>query len=558
MLRHSVDTTRQLLQKELEIKRDEIRESLHFASLEAIFINERIYKDKEFENAPTMDAACQHIDERLTPFYPEMVREVTKEDILKLMEIRMARILKFNKEKAEEGIHRMKGDIEKIDKDLKNMVAVTVNWFKLIKEKYGTSYPRRTVIRSFDTIERTKVIEANEKLYINREDGFIGTSLKKDEFVSNCSPLDDVILFYRDGTYKVVRIQDKLFVGETERSKAEGRKAEITYIAIFKKNDNRTIYNVIYRDGKKGSYFIKRFNITSVMRDREYDLTRGTEGSRIVYFSANPNGEAEIVKVTLRPQPRLKRLYFDVNFADLAIKGRQSHGNLVTRNPVFRIVLKSHGASTLGGRKVWFDKDVHRLNYDEHGQYLGEFGGNDRVLVILENGSFYTTDFDLNNHYETDILYIGKYNADTVWSAVVFDADNNNYPYLKRFQLDNSNRQHTFLGDNTNSRLGMLTCEPYPRIRITYLPETHQKPEEIEVDDFIAVKGYKAKGKRITTLGIASIEEIEPVRQMETEDGGTDENDTPHETSQEDLDPDKGKTDDEIRDEINGQMRLFD
>ncbi len=558
VLRHSVDTTRQLLQKELEIKRDEIRESLHFASLEAIFINERIYKDKEFENAPTMDAACQHIDERLTPYYPEMVREVTKEDILKLMEIRMARILKFNKEKAEEGIRRMKGDIDKIDKDLKNMVAVTVNWFKLIKEKYGAAYPRRTVIRSFDTIERTKVIEANEKLYINREDGFIGTSLKKDEFVSNCSPLDDVILFYRDGTYKVVRIQDKLFAGETERSKAEGRKAEILYIAIFKKNDNRTIYNVIYRDGKKGSYFIKRFNITSVMRDREYDLTRGTEGSRIVYFSANPNGEAEIVKVTLRPQPRLKRLYFDVNFADLAIKGRQSFGNLVTRNPVFRIVLKSHGASTLGGRKVWFDKDVHRLNYDEHGQYLGEFGGNDRVLVILENGSFYTTDFDLNNHYETDILYIGKYNADTIWSAVVFDADNSNYPYLKRFQLDNSNRRHTFLGDNTNSRLGILTCEPYPRIRITYLPETHQKPEEIDVETFIAVKGYKAKGKRITTLGIAGIEEMEPVRHPETEDGENGESHAPHETPQENMDPDKGKTDDEIRDEINGQMRLFD
>lgn len=558
VLRHSVDTTQQLLQKELEIKRDEITESLHFASLEAIFINERIYKDKDFENAPSMDAACKHIDERLTPYYPEMVREVTKEDILKLMEIRMARILKFNKDKAEEGIRRMKEDIAKIDNDLLNMVAVTVNWFKLIKEKYGAAYPRRTVIRSFDTIERTKVIEANEKLYFNREEGFIGTSLKKDEFVSNCSPLDDVIIFYRDGTYKVVRIQDKLFVGETERSKAEGHKAEIIHIAIFKKDDKRTIYNVIYRDGKKGSHFMKRFNITSILRDREYDLTKGTEGSRIAYFSANPNGEAEIVKVTLRPQPRLKRLYFDINFADLTIRTRQSCGNLVTRNPVYRIVLKSHGVSTLGGRKVWFDSDVHRLNYDEHGKYLGEFGGNDRILVILENGSYHTTDIDLNNHYETNILYIGKYDAGTIWSAVVFDADNNNYPYLKRFQLDSSNRPHSFLGDNDNNRLCILTHEPYPRIRITFKPETHQEPEEIEVDDFVGIKGYKAKGKRLTTLGIATIEEIEPVRHPEERNDSPDKDNDTENLHQEDLDPDKGKTDDEIRDEINGQMRLFD
>ena len=556
ILHHSVETTRTLLQKELEIKRDEITESLHFASLESIFINERIYKDKEFENAASMDAACEHIDKRLTPFYPDMVREVTKDDILKLMEIRMARILKFNKDKAEEGILRMKGEIAKINEDLKNMVAVTCNWFKLIKEKYGAAYPRRTIIRSFDTIERTKVIEANEKLYINREEGFIGTSLKKDEFVSICSPLDDVIIFYRDGTYRIVHIQDKLFVGDTEKSKAEGYKTEIIHIAIFKKDDRRTIYNVIYRDGKKGAYYKKRFNVTAITRDHDYDLTQGTEGSRVVYFTANPNGEAEIVKVTLRPQQRLKTLCFDVNFADLLIKGRQSHGNLVTKNPVFRIVLKSHGASTLGGRKVWFDEDVHRLNYDEHGKYLGEFGGTDRILVILENGVFYTTNTDLNNHYETNILYIGKYDTNTVWSAVVFDADNNGSPYLKRFMLDDSDKHHTFLGDNPNSRLGILTKEPYPRIRITYLDTTHKNPEDIEVEDFAVIRGYKAKGKKLSAMNIKGIEEIEPLRHPEPEEKDKDNN--KDESQIENLDPDKGKSEDEIRDEINGQTRLFD
>ena len=555
VLRSSVDTTKHLLQKELEIRRDEILESLHFASLESIFINERIYKDTEFENAPTMDAACEHIDERLTPFYPQMIREVTKDDILKLMEIRMARILKFNKDKAAEAIVRMKGEVDRINRDLQNMVEVTCNWFQLIKDKYGAEHPRRTIIRSFDTIERTKVIEANEKLYINREEGFIGTALKKDEFVSNCSDIDDVIIFYRDGTYKIVRIQEKLFVGETDKSKREGRKPEIIHIAVFKKNDKRTIYNAIYHDGKKGNYYMKRFNVTAITRDHEYDLTKGTPGSRVMYFSANANGEAEIVRVTLRPQPKLKRICFDVNFADLSIKGRQSMGNLVTKYQVYRIVLKSHGASTLGGRKVWFDKDVHRLNYDEHGEYLGEFGGEDRILIILDNGNFYTTDFDLNNHYETNLLYIGKYQPNTVWTAVLYDADNKNFPYLKRFQLDNSNKPHNFLGENTANKLLLLTSETYPRLRINYATETHQQPEEIDVESFVGVKGYKAKGKRLTTLTLESVEELPPLRQPSSEDlaGSDDETNVT-----EDLDPYKDKTEDEIRDEITGQMRLFD
>ena len=554
ILRHSVDTTKQILKRELEIRRAEILESLHFATLESIFINERIYKDKGFEQAPSMDAACEHVDERLTPWYPQMVREVTKEDILRLMEIRMARILKFNKDKAEEAIARMKDDIKKIDDDLRHMTDVACNWFKLIKDKYGAAHPRLTEIRSFDTIERTKVIEANEKLYINREAGFIGTSLKKDEYVCPCSEIDDAILFYRDGTYKVVPVKDKLFVGETEKAKREGRKPEIIHVAVFKRNDTRTIYNAIYHDGKKGAYYQKRFNVTAITREREYDLTKGTPGSRVMYFSANSNGEAEVVRVTLKPTPNLKKLCFDVDFANLMIKGRQSMGNLVTKNQIYRIVFKSHGASTLGGRKVWFDNDVKRLNYDEHGQFLGEFGPEDRVLVVLRNGDFYTTDIDLNNHYESDILHIGKFNAHTVWTAVLIDADNKGFPYLKRFLLENSPKRHSFLGDNKESQLLLLSDQAYPRILVTYSEQAHQLPEEIDAESFVGVKGYKAKGKRLTALPVEKIEELEPTRfPQETEQPA------PSQAEEsENMDPDAGKSDDEIRDEITGQLRLFD
>ena len=384
VLRKSVNNTRDLLRKELEIQKNETLETLHFASLEKIFIEERIYKDKQFEQAENMDIACEHIDERLTPFYSQFVREVTKEDILRLMEIKMARILKFNKDKADELIARLKAEIEEIDNHLAHLTEYTIEWYRHLKDKYGKDFPRRTEIRNFDTIVATKVVEANEKLYINREEGFIGTGLKKDEFICNCSDIDDVIIFYKDGKYKIVRISDKLFVGKN-----------ILYVNIFKKNDKRTIYNVIYRDGKEGFHYIKRFNVTSMIRDREYDVTQGKPGSKIVYFSANPNGEAEIIKVTLRPNPRIKKLIFERDFSEINIKGRQSMGNLLTKFEVHKITLKQRGGSTLGGRKVWFDHDVLRLNYDGRGQYLGEFQSSDCILVIHKNGDFYTTDFDL-------------------------------------------------------------------------------------------------------------------------------------------------------------------
>lgn len=532
VLKKSVDNTLELLRKELNIQRQEALETLHFASLEKIFIEERIYKDTKFEQAPNMDAACEHIDERLTPFYPQFVREVTKDDILKLMEIKMARILKFNKDKADEFIARLKAEIAEIDNHLSHITQYTIDWYQRIKEKYGAKFTRRTEIRSFDTIVATKVAEANEKLYINREEGFIGTGLKKDEFICNCSDIDDVIIFYKDGKYKIVRIADKLFIGKN-----------ILYVNIFKKNDKRTIYNAIYRDGKEGNYYIKRFNVTSMIRDREYDVTQGTPGSKIAYFTANPNGEAEVIKVTLRPNPRIKKLIFEKDFSTIAIKGRQSMGNLLTKFEVHKIGLKQRGGSTLGGRKVWFDHDVLRLNYDGRGQYLGEFQSDESILIIQNNGDFYTTDFDLNNHYDADIQRIEKYDPEKVWTAVLYDADQQNYPYLKRFTFEATAKKQNYLGENKHSKLILLSEQVFPRIQVVFGGhDDFREPLIVEASDFVGVKSYKAKGKRLTTYTVGNIEELEPTRMPETEDA------TESEAGDDEATNDDGD---------NGQMNLF-
>lgn len=517
VLRRSVDSTRQLLEQELLIRRGELLESLHFASLERIFIEERIYKDRAFEQAKDMDAAVSHIDSRLAPYKDQFYREVTRDDIMRLMDIKMGRILKFNKDKAEEMIARMNEEVARINRDLGNMVEVTANWFRLIRDKYAAQYPRRTEIRSFDNIEASKVIEATEKLYIDRENGFMGTGLKKEEFVENCSPIDDVIIFYRDGTYKVTRVQDKVFIGETERSKKERKKkVEIIHIAVFKRGDKRTIYNVVYRDAATNSCFIKRFNVTSILHDKEYDLTTGTLGSKVLYFTANPNGEAEVIKVTFRPNPRLKRISMDKDFGEVLVKGRGSKGNLLTRLDVHRITLKAHGASTLGGRKVWFDHDVQRLNYDARGQYLGEFHTDDAVLVVLESGQFYTTNFDLNNHYEpTGIMRIEKFDAHKVWTAVLYDADQQNFPYVKRFNFERCTqaRMQSFMGENPRSQFVLLSDNVYPRLQITFGgADAYRDPMEVDVSIYIGVKSFKAKGKRLTTCTVDKIEELEPLR----------------------------------------------
>ena len=502
LLRRSVDSTKELLRMELQIRKGELLEQLHFASLESIFIEERIYKDKEFEQAKDMDSALAHIDLRLTPYKETFIREITRDDLLRLMEIKMARILRFNKEKAEELIARLQKEIKEIDRQLGRMTEVTIKWFTMLKEKYGAQYPRQTEIRSFDTIVAAKVVEANQKLYINRAEGFIGTSLKKDEFVTNCSDIDDIILFYKDGKYKVVKVSEKIFVGKN-----------VIHVDVFKKNDKRTIYNVVYRDGKNGIHFIKRFAATGMTRDREYDLTQGTPGSKIAYFTSNPNGEAEVIKVQLKPNPRLRIATIEKDFSTIAIKGRQSMGNILTKNEVLRITLKRHGSSTLGGRKVWFDRDILRINFDNHGEYIGEFHNDEKILAIRSNGEFYLSPVDLNSHFEDDLMILEKFDPAKVWTAVLYDASQQGYPYVKRFTLEASPRRQNCLGDNKDNKLIWFSSTYYPRIQVMFGGnDEFREPLVLELDDFIAVKSFKARGKRLTTYEIDEIIELDPTR----------------------------------------------
>ena len=459
----------------------------------------------------------------------------------------MQRILKYNKDKADQLMKKTMAEIKGINHDLAHMTDVTIAWYKHLKNTYGKDYPRLTDIRSFDTIDAATVVEANEKLYINRQDGFVGTGLKKHEFVCNCSDLDDIIIFYRNGKYKITKVADKIFVGKN-----------VIWVQVFNKSDKRTIYNVVYRDGKNGHAYIKRFNVTSMTRDREYDITQGKPGSRVLYFTANPNGEAEIIKVTLDPDPQKKKqnIFLEKDFSEIKIKGRTAKGNILTKRSVHRITLKSHGRSTLGGRKVWFDQDVNRINYEEHGRLLGEFNDGDSILVVLNNGDFYLTDFDVNNHYEKDIKVLEKWDADKVWTALVYDANNDGYPYIKRFLMEATTRYQNYIGDNPESKLIWLTDTVYPRFRVRFGGDDAIRPDmEIDAEEFIAVKGFKAKGKRLTTWTVDKIEELEPTRMPEPET--TDEESGDKGEEPENLDPDAGKSQQQIIDEMTGQLSLF-
>ena len=543
ILRNNVDHTKDMLRRELEIQRNETLEAIHFASLEKIFIEQRIYKDKEFEDSLDLDEAIAHIDRRLEPWKPSFYREVTRDDILKLLDIKTRRFTKFDSDKANEYIAALNERIKKIDDELAHIVDYTIEWFEGLKAKYGSMYPRRTIIRNFDTIEATKVAEANEKLYINREEGFIGTSLKKDEFVCNCSDIDDVIIFYKDGKYKVIKVADKIYVGKN-----------ILYLNVFKRNDTRTIYNAVYQDGKGGVVYMKRFAVTGITRDKEYDLTQGKPGSKVLWFTANPNGEAEVLRITLKPKFRLKVLQFDIDLADLAIKGKQSRGNVVTKNEVHRISLKERGTSTLGGREVWFDPDVLRLNYDGRGQSLGEFAGTDQVLVVCNNGEYYTTSFDSGNHYSDDILRIEKFRPHAVWTAVLFDADQG-FVYIKRFEFEISARRQSFIGGNAASRLMLLTDERYPRFEVKFGGgDSFRENIVLDADEFIGVKSFKAKGKRISNYVIESVTEIEPreVPEDDTEPVGTEIND------EDEVQEEKPISQQDVLDELTGQKKLFD
>ena len=545
VLRKNVDLTKEFLRRELEIQKNELLEQLFLANLERIFIEERIYKDKEYEQSKTKDEAIDWIDKRLEPFKKKFIREVTRDDVAHLLEIKMVRIIKYRSDEADANIAALKDGIKEVEYHLERLVEYTIAWYKGLKARYGSKYPRKTELRTFDTIEAAKVVEANERLYINREDGFIGTGLKKDEFVCNCSDIDDVIIFYKDGKYKVVKVQDKLYVGKN-----------IQYLALFKKNDKRTIYNVVYRDGKSGFYYIKRFNVTGVTRDKEYDLTQGKAGSKIIYFTANPNGEAETIKVTHKPRPRLKVLTFEKDFSEIAIKGRQAMGNILTKNDVFKIALRHQGASTLGGRKVWYDPDVMRLNYDSHGDFLGEFGADDQILVITKKGEYYTTNFDLSNHFDEDLLKIEKYDPEKVWTVALVDADQQGYRYIKRFVMEASAKKVGFIGENPESRLLLISDNVYPRFKVVFGGADKSKPAmEIDVEEFIGVKGIKAKGKRISTFEVGEVIELEPTHWPEPEA----EESEPEEETQDDA-PDASGGDDndsDVLDELTGQMKLF-
>lgn len=546
VLRSNVDDTMSLIRQELEIRRNELLEQLFFVSLEKIFIEERIYKDKKFENAASVDIICEHIDERLTPFYPQFVREVRKEDILRLLEIKMQRIAKFSKDKADDLMAKIREEIEQIERDLNNLVEVTCDWFTHLKNKYGADHPRMTEILKFDTIEATKVVEANQKLYIDRQEGFIGTSLKKAEFVSNCSDIDDVIIFYKDGKYKIIKVADKINVGKN-----------VLHVGIWKRNDSRTVYNTVYRDGKDGNYYAKRFRVDSCTRDKEYNLTIGTPGSRILYFTANLNGEAEVIKITLEPGPKIKKVFFDYDFARLDVKGKGSRGNIISKNPIHKVTLKSHGMSTLGGRDVWWDTDVNRLNYDKHGTHLGTFTDNDMILVVLQNGEFYITTPDPNNHFEQTILRIEKWDAKKPWTAVILDADNNGNAYLKRFEMEAIRNHRSFVGENEKSEMLLLTDTAYPRLKVTFGGNDAFRPAmEIDAEEFIAVKGFKAKGKRISTFAVDKVEELEPTRFPDPPAEPTDGDDSPIDEEPENLDPDAGLSQQEVRDKLTGQLRI--
>lgn len=509
ILRKSVDSTLQLLKLELEIKKKELEESWHFASLEKIFIEERIYKDKGFEDSENMDAAVAHIDGRLDPWKPKLKREITRDDIMRLMEIKMARILKFNAFKATDLLLSIEEEIEQVIKLIENIVPYTIEWFVRLKNKYGKGRERRTEIRNFENIVAAQVVVANEKLYIDLNEGFMGTGLKKAEYVCDCSNMDDIIVFRRDGTYFVTKVSEKAFVGKN-----------VIHVDIFRKDDDRTIYNVVYRDGKTGFAYMKRFAVIGVTRDKEYDVTMGTKGSKILYFSHNPNGEAEVLRVILKPKPRIKKLVFEEDMSELAIKGRQSMGNIMTKYEVHKISLHERGISTLGGLKIWFDPDVQRLNADKRGKFLGEFTGDDKILVLYKSGEYQLYNYDLGTHFGNNILAIEKFDAGKILSAVYFDKEQEFY-YVKRFEIEETlNKMICFIGDSEKNKLVSVTWVRYPRLELEFGGKNSDRENEIiEVAEYIGIKSWKAKGKRLTNFYVENIKELEPVIRDEHEQG---------------------------------------
>ncbi len=499
MLKISTHKTLDLLRRELEIEKAELQESYMFASLEKIFIKDEMYIDfKLYSDKPTLFG---YLDGRFAKYKKQFIREITNDDYEKLTQIPMIRITRFDSAKADEKMKALDARIKEIDHHLANLIDYAVEYFKNLKKKYGAGRERKTEIKSFENIVATQVVIANEKLYVNREDGFAGYGLKKDEFISDCSDIDDIIVFRKDGSMMVTKVQDKAFVGK-----------DLIHIAVYKKNDERTIYNMVYRDGKSGAVFMKRFPVTGVTRDKQYDLTKGTKGSEVLYFTANPNGESEIVEVQLKPLPGLRKVQWDLNFADLAIKGRNSMGNVVTKYAVKKIILKQKGVSTLGALDIWFDDTVQRLNTDKRGTFLGSFGPDDKILTITQSGHYKLTGFDLATHFDQDMVLIEKWNPNKAVSAIYLDGESKTY-FVKRFLVESSDKKVLFISEAEGSRLELATTDAAPvvELKFTKVKDKELPNEQINLVDFIAVKGLKAKGNKLSFSKVKEINLLPPV-----------------------------------------------
>lgn len=506
MLRISTERTVNLLKRELEIQLGELEEQWHFLSLERIFIENRIYRLIEEEE--TWEGVLAAIDEGLKPFTLHLKRPVTKDDIIRLTEIRIKRISKFDIDKAQEKIEALEGEIEQVKYNLENLTDFAISYFQNLKTKYGKGRERKTELRSFDTIEATKVVLRNTKLYVNRAEGFIGTGLKKDEYVADCSDIDDVIVFLRDGSMMVTKVDVKTFVGK-----------DIIYVAIFQKGDKRTIYNMIYRDGKSGPSYVKRFNVSSVTRDRVYNLISENKGSQVLYFSGNPNGEAEVVTVMLRQVGSIKKLKFDIDFADIAIKGRASRGNRITKYPIRKVELKEKGISTLKPRRIWFDDAVLRLNVDGRGELLGEFRPNDRLLIINQAGKVKTVIPEISTHFDRDMIILEKWVPKKPISAIYYDGEKGRY-YAKRFLVENENKEEVIITEHGNSQLEIVSTDyrPVAEIIFSKVKGIQKEPLVTDLENFIAVKGIKALGNQITTDKVKQINLLAPLPYEMTEE----------------------------------------
>ena len=507
ILKFNTDNTLQLLKRELEIELDELQEQWHFSSLERIFIENRIYHDIEQEE--TWEGVIEAIRKGLQPHIAHLVREVTEEDIIRLTEIKIKRISKFDLDKAQQYIESLEDKIANVKHHLDHLVDFAVEYFKSLKAKYGKDKQRRTEIRTFDTIDASKVAVANTRFYVDRVEGFIGTSLKKDEFVFECSDIDDIIVFKQDGSMVVTKVDVKTFVGKG-----------IIHLGVWRKNDKRTIYNLIYRDGKNGPAYQKRFAVTGITRDKEYDLTNGTKGSDILYFSANPNGEAEVVSVILKTHQRIKKLKFDVDFAELAVKGRSSKGNLVTKYPIKKIELKEEGVSTLAPRQIWYDPTVRRLNADERGELLGSFKGDDKILTINSTGEAKLVSFDLGNRFDDEMIIIEKWKPTKPITCIYYDATKDKN-FVKRFVLDDTaSTQVFFTNEDEKSEIKFISTDYYPMIELVFakIKGVEREPEVINLEEFIAVKGIKAQGNQLTAYKLRQIVTLDPLPYEEPEE----------------------------------------